>query len=247
MATALHPAETTAPTPFFLPICHDTGPPCTTPMTSRPNWWSMTGRHGTSVNSWDCSTTANLPLDSCTVPVSLPLTFSPSRGGAERQPLVLGHLCAGAGQLRVRARWREGCAGRRRDHSVLGWRRPVRCDTRGADPSPRAPACGGRSWQGRPSRHGSAAGPARSRHANRSACLDRPGKGRERWPAGCGPDRRRRRGYRNPRRYAIGRENIRRHQQADQSGVKRHREGYAEDRVRRTNRQLRYYRRARRR
>lgn len=31
----------------------------------------MIGRHGTRVNSWDFSTTANLPLDRCTVPVNL--------------------------------------------------------------------------------------------------------------------------------------------------------------------------------
>ncbi|EJH75918.1 hypothetical protein VCHC57A2_3839, partial [Vibrio cholerae HC-57A2] len=36
--------------------------------------------------------------------------------------------------------------------------------------------------QGRPSRRGSAAGPARSRRPIRSVCSDRPGKGRERWP-----------------------------------------------------------------
>ena len=38
----------------------------------------MTGRHGTRVNSWDFSTMANLPLDSCTVPVNFPVTVSPS-------------------------------------------------------------------------------------------------------------------------------------------------------------------------
>jgi len=38
----------------------------------------MTGRHGTSVNSLLFSTTANLPLDSCTVPAKVPLTVSPS-------------------------------------------------------------------------------------------------------------------------------------------------------------------------
>ena len=50
--------------PRVRPNCYDTDPPCTMPLTSRPSCRSMTGRHGTSVNSWLCSTTANLPLDS---------------------------------------------------------------------------------------------------------------------------------------------------------------------------------------
>lgn len=65
-------------TPRCRPSCHDTEPPCITPMTSRPSWRSMTRRHGTSVNSWLFSMMANLPLDSWTVPVNLPLTASPS-------------------------------------------------------------------------------------------------------------------------------------------------------------------------
>ena len=59
----------------------------------------MIGRHGTRVNSWDFSTTANLPLDRCTVPVNLPLTLSPSVAARERQALTQSHIRSDAGYL----------------------------------------------------------------------------------------------------------------------------------------------------
>src|SRR2546430_6926101 len=60
----------------------------------------MTGRHRTSVNSWDFSTMANLPLDSCTIPVKVPATVSPS--AAARKRFVLS--CASAAPLRATSR-----------------------------------------------------------------------------------------------------------------------------------------------
>ncbi|PXW57291.1 hypothetical protein C7450_107332 [Chelatococcus asaccharovorans] len=59
----------------------------------------MTGRRGTSVNSWLCSTIANLPLDSCTVPVNFPRDgFAISRG-SERQRFLGCQLLTRAGNL----------------------------------------------------------------------------------------------------------------------------------------------------
>lgn len=72
------------PIAICLPNCHDPDPPCTAPMTSRP----MPGRYGTRVDSWDFSTTAKLPLDSCTVPVSLAVTGSPSLAARSDSPLL---------------------------------------------------------------------------------------------------------------------------------------------------------------
>ncbi len=45
-------------------------------------------KSGTIVNSWLCSTRANLPLDSWTVPVNLPLTVSPSAAARNGKPLL---------------------------------------------------------------------------------------------------------------------------------------------------------------
>ncbi len=157
------------------PNCHDTDPPCTMPITSRPSWRSMIGRHGTRVNSWDFRPRRILPLDRCTVPVNLPLTLSPSswrRGTAG--PYLKAISDPDAGYSRP-AGWREGCAGRR-GCPGCGWRRPVRYGARGAGPWLRGLVARSRLAQGRPSRRGSAAGPARSRRPIRSVCSDRPGK-----------------------------------------------------------------------
>jgi len=54
----------------------------------RPSRFSITGRQGTSVNSWAFSTSANLPLESWTVSLKTPCTVSPSpvgRNGRERE------------------------------------------------------------------------------------------------------------------------------------------------------------------
>nr|UVN18677.1 molecular chaperone [Alcaligenes faecalis]WBW51945.1 60 kDa chaperonin [Pseudomonas aeruginosa] len=61
----------------------------------------MTGRHGTRVNSWDFSTTANLPLDSCTVPVNLRAMEAPLReivaNAGEEPSVVLNKVKDGQG------------------------------------------------------------------------------------------------------------------------------------------------------
>ncbi len=59
----------------------------------------MIGRHGTRVNSWDFSTTANLPLDRCTGSGKLAADALAVRGGAERQALTQSHLRSDAGYL----------------------------------------------------------------------------------------------------------------------------------------------------
>ncbi len=168
--------------PLCRPNCHDTDPPCTMPITSRPSWRSMIGRHGTRVNSWDFSTTANLPLDRCTVPVNLPLTLSPSVAARNGRPLLKAISDPTPATSRSRRMARRLRRSRRRGCPGCGWRRPVRYGARGAGPWLRGLVARSRLAQGRPSRRGSAAGPARSRRPIRSVCSDRPGKGRERWP-----------------------------------------------------------------
>ncbi len=103
------------------------------------------------------------------------------RGGAERQYAYSKPYPIRRRLPRAPAGWREGCAGRRRGCPGCGWRRPVRYGARGAGPWLRGLVARSRLAQGRPSRRGSAAGPARSRRPIRSVCSDRPGKGRERW------------------------------------------------------------------
>ncbi|ADO43068.1 hypothetical protein EIO_1953 [Ketogulonicigenium vulgare Y25] len=58
------------------------------------------------MNSWLCSTTANLPLDSWTVPVNLPLIFSPSAAARN------GSALSSAISVPTRATSRSRCVAR---------------------------------------------------------------------------------------------------------------------------------------
>lgn len=136
------------------------------------------------MNSWFCSTTANLPLDSWTVPVNLPLTVSPSfaaRNGAlwSRPSVRRSERC------RARAAWREDCADRAYRRSADGWRRHGRYDAHGNGRPHRGPAGQNRMAQGRTSRPTQAVGRARSNHPRQSAFPGRRSRGRGYWPAGA--------------------------------------------------------------
>ncbi len=186
------------------PNCHDTDPPCTMPTNLAAELAVDDRPPRDKGNSWDFSTTANLPLDRCTVPVNLPLTLSPSVAARKRGPYSKAISDPTPATSRSR-RMAKGCAGRRRGCPGCGWRRPVRYGARGAGPWLRGLVARSRLAQGRPSRRGSAAGPARSRRPIRSVCSDRPGKGRERWPDCLGRRHGRRHGWPDHRGCAIGR------------------------------------------